>query len=309
MSYRPLFSRGWGNLAMVDAARHGVLSLPDEIVAVPYIHWRTRTVTLRGTVVRDGHFRSLAELPCGTSTARVRHLAREGNRKLFIVLAATGEAGYGMRRRIWAPLLRDGVDLLFLENPFYGPRARPEQRGPSLLTVSDLLLLVRSAVAEAAGLVAWGRAHGYESVALGGYSMGAYVSLLAAAKVPGPLQLFPLSVGISPAPVLTEGMLARLIHWGALSDGQYVQSVEEARTRLGEVLSIGDLRRDAPLGAEKTVHILALEQDGYIARSDTEELARFIPHAELTFVPRHGHVSAVVYGPRVLRPFVKARIR
>jgi pimeloyl-ACP methyl ester carboxylesterase len=265
-------------------------------------------MTMGGTVVRDGYFRSLADLPAPAATARVRHLSRRGNRKLFIVLAATGEAGYAMRHRIWAPLLRDGVDLLFLENPFYGPRARPEQRGPSLLTVSDLLLLVKSAVSETAGLVAWGRAQGYDTVALGGYSMGAYVSLLAAAKIPGPLQLFPLSVGIAPAPVFTDGILAKLVHWPALSEGQYVQGVAEARVRLGEVLTIGDLRRGATLGLEKSIHILAFERDAFIARKDTEELARFIPHAEVRYIPDHGHVSAVIYGPQVLLPFVRDRI-
>jgi pimeloyl-ACP methyl ester carboxylesterase len=166
--------------------------------------------------------------------------------------------------------------------------------------VSDLLLLVRSAVEEAAALIAWGRAENYASIALGGYSMGAYVSLLTATMTPGPLTLFPLSAGIAPAPVFTSGMLSRLVDWKALGDG--------GRDRLAAVLTVGDLRRRAPLTVDKSVHILALERDGFIARADTEELARHIPGAEVRYVPGHGHVSAVVSGRKILLPFVRDRL-
>ncbi|WP_375759814.1 alpha/beta hydrolase family protein [Corallococcus exercitus] len=89
---------------------------------------------------RDGTFTSpLPHLTPPVQTAHVRWLSAERTRgrAACVVLAASREEGFALRERLYTPLVREGIDLFLLENPYYGVRRPPGQKGGALRTVSD----------------------------------------------------------------------------------------------------------------------------------------------------------------------------
>jgi hypothetical protein len=63
-----------------------------------------------------------------------------GSRSIAIHLAATGDVDFQRRRDFFAcQLASKGIISILMMAPFYGPRCRPEQKGPALEYLSDLL--------------------------------------------------------------------------------------------------------------------------------------------------------------------------
>lgn len=72
-----------------------------------------------------------------------------------IHIAATGDVGFGARRELIAkPLLKQhGIASLILQNPFYGRRKLPEQRGIALYQLHHFATQTAGVVLESSSLV------------------------------------------------------------------------------------------------------------------------------------------------------------
>src|SRR5208337_2943573 len=88
-----LFSRGWGNESLINTLTSRVS-----------YHDPPSSITVSWT------------------SAHVRAWMREGNRAAVVILAASRDEGYQVRERVFGPLILRGIDLYFMENPFYGLR-------------------------------------------------------------------------------------------------------------------------------------------------------------------------------------------
>src|SRR5271165_7042536 len=168
-----LFSQGWGDESLLTTLSTRIsYADPPSSISVTWSSARKR----RGMVRRDGAFASpLALLPKEASTAHVRAWTREGNSAAVVILAASRDEGYQVRERVFGPLTARGLDIYFMENPFYG--LRRTRGGPSLITVSDHGLMVLGMVWEARALLEHLRTD-YLKVAVAGYSMGGHMAAI-----------------------------------------------------------------------------------------------------------------------------------
>jgi len=290
------FQEGWGPSGLLERLLQeppGVF-LPEltDVVLGP----ERRQGRLR---VREGRFTSPAAvgpLPAACHQARFRLLLpeRAGPRPpVCVFLAASGDEGFGLRQYLAASLASEGVGALLLENPYYGARRPPEQRGPAVRTVVDLLLMFRATAVEATALLGWLLARGHPKVGLSGYSMGGSLAAYTAARFPLPLAVIPLAAAHSAAPVFTEGVLSTLPDWEAL--GRTSGSPEAARERLAEVLSAASTTALPPLSTPRRAILLAAREDGFVPSASTLSLLRHWRGAELRYL-RGGHVSAFLTG-------------
>ena len=160
-----MYGGGFGSLdelaELVARVRDYDSSIPPTRVEMVW----SRSWTTGNANVRSGTFQSPAAgiLPLRTRTGHVElYEPRHGNTgRVCLLLAATGEEGYGLRRRLVGPLLREGIGALLLENPFYGSR-RPEGQTLSLLrTVRDQFAMNCATVDETWALLRWLRDQGF----------------------------------------------------------------------------------------------------------------------------------------------------
>ncbi len=299
-----MFAGGFGDRAFVDRViEQGLkpLAFPIEIETRP------APSAIRGLVARELTFaspRSDLALPPGASTARVLHLsagATGTTRSAAVVLAGSREEGYRLRQSIWSPLARDGVDVLLLENPYYGTRRARGQRSASLDTVADQLRMNVATVAEAAALVEWLAAGGCERIAVTGYSMGGAMAALTGTFVRRAIAVVPIAAGLSPAPIYTEGLLSRSVDFDAI--GRDCGGVEHARDALAAVFDAASLAKAAPPVATEAAIVVACRRDGYVFAEQSEALAARW-NCELRFVDA-GHVSAIFTGRGAMRGAVR----
>ncbi len=287
------FEDGWGGEARVDELATSPFALD---AAPPRITWgRAREVG--GRVERDGTFVSplAAALPAESRVAHVRLLTPARGRvdAAVVMLGATGDVGPARRTRLAAPLVREGLAALVLENPYYGPRRPAGQRDVDVRTVADLLLLGRGAVEEARALAAWCRAeHG--DVALTGYSMGGQLSAMAAATLPFGVAVVPVAAPTSARAVFVDGLLSRATAWRALSGER------DARAALSERLdAISLLRLPSPPRPDAAV-LVGATRDGYVAASSIEALHAHWRGSSLRWI-NEGHVSGFIRSGDVAR--------
>ncbi len=291
-----LFSRGWGDESLITTLTSRVsYHDPPPSISVTWSSRRERG----GIVQRDGAFPSpLALLPQDASTAHVRAWTRAGNRAACVILAASRDEGYQVRERVFSPLVRRGVDLYFMENPFYG--LRRTRGGPSLITVSDHGLMVLGMVWEARALLEYLRTS-YEKVAVAGYSMGGHMAAITAAVSPFPLACAAMAAGASGSAVYTRGLLSWSVDYAALGTalGGGVTQRAAARERLRHLFTVADVTCfPAPMRSDAAV-IAGCKRDGYVLRSETERLHQHWPGSTLRWIPA-GHFSALVSSCRTL---------
>ena len=144
-----LFSHGWGDEAFLAGLSDRVsYSAPPSRIA---LHW-SRGRERRGIMRRDGTFLSPLELlPEPTRTVHVRAWTRAEPMAACVILAASRDEGFRSREHVFGGLVARGLDLYFLENPFYG--SRRTSQGPSRITVSDHGLMALGMVLEARALL------------------------------------------------------------------------------------------------------------------------------------------------------------
>jgi Alpha/beta hydrolase domain containing 18 len=295
LRWSKLFSHGWGDEALITTLTSRV-SYQDAPPSIS-VRWTPRSE--RGDIVRrDGAFASpLALLPKEASVAHFRFWTRPGNRAVCVILAASRDEGYPVRERVFSALIRRGIDLCFMENPFYG--LRRTRAGPSLITVSDHGLMVLGMVWEARALLEYLRDR-YDKVAVAGYSLGGHMAAITAAVSPFPLACAALAAGASASSVYTRGLLSWNVDFASLSSAlSGATHTAAARERLMQLFSVADVTAfPAPMRSDASI-IAGCKRDGYVLRSETERLHRHWPGSTLRWIPA-GHFSALLSSRRAL---------
>ena len=295
-----MFSRGWGKEALL-AELSGPVSYRDRPAPIS-VEWHSTRKRNR-IVRRDGTFRSPLELlPPQTRTVHLRAHLREGNRAAAVILAASRDEVYQPREHVFGPLVRRGLDLYFLVNPFYGRRRVPG--GPALITVSDHGLMALGMVLEARALLEY-LSQQYEKLVVAGYSMGGHMSAITAAVSPFPVACAALATGASASSIYTRGLLSWSVDLDALGGAPTLRLA--ARERLGRLFEVADVTRYSPPVRTDAAVIAGCTRDGYVLRSETERLHRHWPGSTLRWIPA-GHFSALVTSGRELCDCVAAAV-
>jgi pimeloyl-ACP methyl ester carboxylesterase len=283
-----LFTHGWGDEALLGELEGRALFA--EPVQPITMSWTTAPGERR-----DGTFVSPSSgLPEACLLAHVRLLSRPGNVSACAVLAGSREAGFSMRESIYGPLVERGIDILLLENPFYGLRRPPEQRGANVRTVSEHAQLNLAMVEEGRALVNWLYSRGYARVGVAGYSMGGYMAALVAATVQREVAVTVMAAGASPAPVFTSRVLSWSIDFRALGDD---------RARVDRIFEIANVTRYPVPRAPQAAIIVGASADAYVPAGETRALHAHWKGSELRWV-RSGHISALFTQRRALRAAV-----
>ena len=290
------FEDGWGSNALLEKLTRGPQGFAFPELSEVTVRQAKREGHL---LVQEGRFPSPAavgSLPEACREARFQLLLPHdaGPRPpVCVFLAASGDEGFGLRRFIAKELVREGMGALLLENPFYGSRRPPGQKGPAVRTVVDLLLMFRATAVEATALLGWLLATGHPKVGISGYSMGGSIAAYAAAMFPLPAAVIPLAAARSSAPVFTEGVLSAVPDWETL--GRTTGGPEAARQRLAELLSAAATTALPPLSNPRRAILLAARQDGFVPSSSTLRLLQHWRGAELRYLTG-GHISAFFTG-------------
>ncbi len=302
-----LYAQGFGSLEELDILvdtirRYDTSAAP----VVPYIRWNEERRSSLGTV-RRGVFTSPAAsmLPSETRLAHVEFHEPRGHLggRVCLLLAATGEEGYGLRRRLVQPLLREGIGALLLENPFYGRRRPNGQRLSLLRTVRDQFAMNTATVDEARGLLGWLRGQGHVP-GTSGYSQGGMMASFAAALSDFPVAAIPCASGLRAAPIFTENALQRRFDWQAL--GRAFGSEDAAREHFSNCLQPVDIGRFAPPVRPEAAILVGARHDRYIPTHEVEALHEHWNGSELRWVDT-GHLTGALLGkPAHLRAIFDA---
>lgn len=281
-----LFSRGWGDESLLaDVSKHASFSQSPEAVCVA---WSSANRS-NGKVQRDGTFISpLSALPSEARMVHVRAWQRDGNSAACVILAASRDEGYGTRQHVFGPLVNRGLDLYFLENPFYGRRRTGASA--SLDTFSDHVLMNLGSVWEARALLEHLRAC-YAKLAVTGYSMGGHMAAITAAVSPFPLACAALATGASAAPIYTKGLLSWSVDLEALAGDPALRA--SAKQRLHLLIEMADVTRYPPPMRSDAAVIVGGIRDGYVLPSEIQRLHEYWPQSTLRWLSA-GHVTALI---------------
>ncbi|MDI3288492.1 alpha/beta hydrolase family protein [Polyangium sp. 15x6] len=284
------FSDGWGPLSALD-----------ELLEPPRTPADLHDLTL-GTArregplfVQEGRFESPATgklMPPACHEARFQLVLPAGagaRPAVCLLLSASGDEGFGRRRSLAKDLARHGIGALLLENPYYGARRPPGQRGVAVRTVIDLLLMFRAAAVESLALLRWLGARGHGRLGISGFSMGGSLAAYTAALAKEPLAVIPVAAAHAVVPIFEEGVLSDMADWRAL--GSDVGASPAIRRRLCDVLAPASITTLPPPPFLRSAILLAAREDGFVPPSSTERLAAHWRGAEVRHVPG-GHVSA-----------------
>ncbi len=302
-----MYAGGFGSLDELEVL---VARVRDYDPAVPperlEMVWR-RSWTTSHARVRRGTFQSPAAdiLPASTRTGQVElYEPRRGNTgRVCLLLAATGEEGYGLRRRLVGPLVREGIGALLLENPFYGSR-RPEGQTLSLLrTVRDQFAMNCATVDEARALLCWLRDQGFVPGA-SGYSQGGMMTSFGTALCDFPVASIPCASGLRAGPIFTENALQRRFDWNALA--RTFGSEEAARAHFSSCLEPVDVGRFSPPYHPESAIVVGSRFDGYIPEHEVEALHEHWSGSELRWAETGHLTGAVLAKPAHLRAIVDA---
>jgi len=287
-----LFSHGWGDEALLarlsDSASY--FDPPAHIE----MSWSTGHQR-RGATRRDGTFLSPLELlPEHTRRVHVRAWTRTGHIAACVILAASRDEGFRLREHVFGDLIARGLDLYFLENPFYGSRRSPE--GPASMTVSDHGLMALGMVLEARALLEHLNTR-YLKMVVAGYSMGGHMAAITAAVSPFAVACAALATGAAASSIYLHGLLSWSVDLHALEGAPNLRA--PARERLLQLFEVADLAR-YPLPARPDSAVIAgCMRDGYVFKSETERLHQHWRGSALRWIPA-GHFSALVTSRRAL---------
>lgn len=280
----PLFAGGLGDRALIARllqSFHAPLD-PPEIT----VRWLGRPRTRRGLTVYQGMFASplpseglpREALPSAIHRAFFELVTPAGveievDLPVCLYLAATTEQGFASRRRLAAPLVRQGVAALILENPYYGWRRPRDQTFVAIPTVADQLLMNTVTILEARALLGWLSSHGYTHLGVTGYSMGGFMAAYVASLVPGPVAAVPVAAGASAVSSMTRTEFSRAIAWEALCEKEGLKGPGHARRVLAELFDQIALDRMAgPVDPDCAV-IVAGRHDAIVPPREAARLA------------------------------------
>jgi hypothetical protein len=287
-----LFSHGWGDEALFArlSARGSYFDPPSQIT----LNW-SAGCERRGITRRDGTFLSPLELlPKHTRTVCVRTWTRAEHLAACVILAASRDEGFRLREHIFGGLIARGLDLYFLESPFYGSRGTPG--GLSRMRVSDHGLMALGTVLEARAMLEHLRTR-YLKMVIAGYSMGGHMAAITAAVTPFAVGCAALATGASASSIYTKGLLSWSVDLDVLGGAPDLRV--GARERLLQLFEVADVTR-YPLPVRPDAAVIAgCKRDGYVFNSETERLHQHWRGSALRWIPA-GHFSALVTSRRAL---------
>lgn len=212
-----------------------------------------------------------------------------------LVLAATGDEGFSLRRRLAKQLRRKGIASVLLENPFYGSR-RPEGQRLSLLrTVEEQFAMNCATVDEARALILWLHERGHRRIATAGYSQGAMMAIFGAALSEVDVACVPGAGGLRAGPIFVEDALRRRFDWDALA--RDTGSHAEAQRYFAQCLEPVDAGRFPPPRRPDTAIVIGARHDQYIAPTEVIALHEHWPGSELRWIDT-GHLTGALWGIR-----------
>ena len=286
------FASGWGDDARLNPPPELFLAHEPE---APTLNWGPRRPYKRGVTLRRGWFESPAaeQLPREARSARVRWLEPERQETdapapVCVLLASWADAGHALRERLVLPLVRQGIGMMLLENPYYGHRCPTGQEGAQLRRVSDLITMWLATWREARALLRWLRDEGIPS-GVAGYSMGAQVGAMVGVSIPWRIAIAPLVSSTSPAWPFTEGILGQLPAWDVLGE----RAALSERLRPFSLLSL-------PRPHDPSCAVLVgATRDGILVPDEMQQLAE---HWEIEMRWLNaGHISAFLLHVGALR--------
>lgn len=291
---RHCFRDGWGQLDLVEPlAEHLRAPGPPPLID-PELTAPTRVL---GADLRIGTFESPApHLPEACRGARFwwLHPADQPVRGAVVAFASWSDEGPTLRGRMIGGLVREGVSILILENPFYGVRRAPGQRGTSLRTVEHFVAMQGSAFDEGRALVAWAARQIQAPIAVTGFSMGGHVAAAVACTSPSPLPVAVLAPPRCPSEPFTRGPLSVCVDWEALGGPR-----DQIQDRWNAIMDLFDVL-DLPAPRDPSLaRIIACRTDGLVPPHHAEHIAARW-RARLDQVPV-GHISAALTQGRALR--------
>jgi hypothetical protein len=303
MIRRRLFTDGFGDAAQVDRVLSGArFEAPPQPIAIT---WAAPPRIEGNLAIRDGTFSSpTAELPEAARSAHVREILPRTRRPapeqpMYVVLAASGEEGFTSRMRLFQPMVEAaGIGVLLLENPLYGLRRPPGQKGTAIRTVSEHMLMALGMMDEARSLLAWLAAEGHTRLGVTGFSMGASMAAVVAARWPRPIAAALFGVGRSAVPVFTRGLLSRSINFERLGSGE--GGAEEARERLSRYIALTDLDRHPLPRCPAAAVLVGARRDGYVFPDEVQKLHELWTGSEIRWLST-GHAGALVQHSEALR--------
>lgn len=243
----------------------------------------------------DARFESSVQTAIACWLSADPHGRRKSERPTVVSMSASGEEGFQRRRKVFAPLVREGLDVMLLENPFYGSRRRPGQPSTRLPTVYEQFHMNHASVREAIGLIRMLRDWGRSRLGLVGYSMGGYMVCLVASALAAemPLALVPVAAGRSPRSVYLDGALSWSVDFQGLRDksqADRAHRVDDARGMLGELFESTTRLLHDPHPRSRVI-LAAAERDGFVFPDETHALLRMWPEASLrSYRGGHAHV-------------------
>lgn len=310
LALRPWYGEGWGD---AGAIREIVGLLETEfastmpVVTLRDAGWGGASLRLVGELPSPGPIAQ--HLPAAARTARFELWLPRGKRSpagvpVTVFLAATGEEGYSSRRRLALPLVAAGIGALILENPYYGTRRGPGQRGFVLPRLLDQLVMSGATILETLALLQWLEAEGATAIAVSGYSLGGYMSAVVAALHRKPLAVVPAAAGASAAQGFLTGALRTAVAWGALP----AASRADAESRLSELFtSVDSTRLPLPVRPDAAI-LVGARDDQIVPEAQVRALHAHWRGSELRWV-RGGHAGGMLLGGPAIRLAITDALR
>jgi pimeloyl-ACP methyl ester carboxylesterase len=298
-----LYPDGFGDLdgleALVDRVRAYSGPAPADAIDIRWTH--DPVVYARsGIVSRRGVFES----PRADILAERSHRAgvelimpgtdHEARGPVCLLLAATGEEGFTLRRRFAVGLASLGIGSLLLENPFYGDRRPPGQWMSILRTVRDQFAMNVATVDEGRSLLRWLHTRGHERIGVTGYSQGGMMTAFCAALTPFAVAAIPRAAGCSAVPIFTEMALGRRFAWDRLAAS--FESLDAARSHFRRCLKPVDVRRFPPPVDTRLAVIVASRHDRFIPVAEATALAEHWAGARMQWVEAGHLTGALLFG-------------
>jgi len=289
--WHPLCSNGWGDLALIEQIRRLAEQIDRATPAEPIeLLWEDGEPLSGGGTLFRGRFVSPAMSllqPVQSRTARIEFLLPARTIKgvrppVYLHLAATGEQGFLIRKRLALPLVQRGYGAVFLENPFYGLRKPTGQIQTFVRTMSDQFAMNMATIMEARSLLRWLREQGYDRLGLVGYSQGGFMSALVAELEPHPLALVCGATGNSPWRSFTELQLSQLLDWKALQ--KELGAGCNAKGLLKDMMEVVRIDRHPPPVLPQAAILLAVKNDLLVPNDETQVLLRHWNGADLRWI-------------------------
>lgn len=305
----PLFHKGWGNQAALDAINER-WSLPGW-APVPYIRWNATDETSH-SYVASGWMDSEVyadKLPMESRKVGLVIMRPKRQREgaaLGVVLAPTSrEAGF-RRRWSWAAwLVKRGITVMMVDNPFMGMRKPPHQEGGVLGHFADFPLTCAASAEECRSAVSWMLANGMDRVCVSGVSQGGYAAIVATLRSDTE-RVCAVSVvpPHSAEPVIEEGVPGRLCAWDVLAD--QCGSVETAKARMKPTFERTRIDRIDLTGLSPKVVLIGAKRDRYVPTSSMQTIVNHLGSGCEARWTSGGHVSAILERGLYMREIVKS---